>query len=95
MSSNHANSLYSIVSLVHDLPALLSCSVLAIHVELGDVGVSVILAVGLDVLHHLGQAKQVVHSLQRQTLGLRNKEPDEDEHGEAEGSIYEECPELD
>ena len=50
----------------------------------------VVLAVRLHVLDKLGDTEEVVHLLERQTLGLGNEEPDEDEHGEAEGAVGEE-----
>jgi hypothetical protein len=75
-------------SLVDNFLALLPCGILTIHIEL--CGVSMVLAVGLDILDHLSQAKQIVHAFKRQTLCLGNEEPDEDEHGEAEASVDEE-----
>lgn len=58
--------------------------ILGIHV------ISVVLAIRLHVLNQLGDAEEVVHLLERQALGLRNEEPHEDEHGEAEGAVGEE-----
>lgn len=34
----------------------------------------------------VGDAEKLVHSLQRQTLGLGHEEPDEEEHGKAEAT---------
>ena len=58
--------------------------ILSVHV------ISVVLTVRLHVLDQLGDTEEVVHLLERQALGLGDKEPDEDEHGEAEGAVGEE-----
>lgn len=34
----------------------------------------------------LCDTEQLIHSLQRDALGFRNEEPDEEEHGEAEAA---------
>ena len=68
--------------LVTDLLLTDNSRVLAVHVELSAMGV--VLAVSLHVLDKLSDTKEVVHLLERQTLGLGNEEPDKDEHGEAE-----------
>lgn len=39
----------------------------------------------------VGDAEELVHGLQRQTLGLGHEEPDEEEHGETEASEDEIC----
>lgn len=49
------------------------------------------LAISLDVLDKLRDAKQIVHLLERQSLSLWNEEPHEDEHGETEGSVEKEA----
>jgi hypothetical protein len=63
---------------------------LAVDVELGGSAVGMVLAVGLEVLDHLGQTEEVVHLFERETLGLGDEEPDEDEHEETECSVDQE-----
>ena len=75
-----------------NLLALLTNDVLAIDADLSDG--AVVLTVSLDVLDELGDTEQVVHLLERQTLGLRNEEPNKDEHGETEASVDEESSEY-
>lgn len=73
--------------LVSNLLALLTDLRLALHINLGGSSRAVTLPVGLDVLDELGDTEEVIHLLERQTLGLGNEEPDEGEHEEAEGAI--------
>lgn len=76
--------------LMSNLLALLTDSSLAIEIELGGSAVAVCLAVSLNVLDELSDTEQVVHLLERKTLGLGDEEPHEEEHGEAEGAVDEE-----
>ena len=76
--------------LVGNLLALLTVGCLALHVELGGGAMAVVLTVRFDVLDELSDTEDVVHLLERETLGLRDEEPDEEEHGKAEGSVDEE-----
>jgi hypothetical protein len=70
------------------LLALLTNYLLAVKTDLVDG--SAALTVGLDILDELSNTEEVVHLLKGQTLGLGNKEPDEEEHGETEGAVDEE-----
>lgn len=54
------------------------------------VGMGTRLAVLLDVLDELGDAKEVVHALEGQALCLGDEEPDEEEHGVAEAGVDDE-----
>lgn len=87
-SINHLFSPHD--TLARDLRALLTNSLLLIKIDLGG-RASMALAVGLEVLDHLSHAEEVIHLLERQSLGLGYKEPDEEEHGKTEGSVDEEC----
>ena len=68
-----------------NLLALLTNDLLAVETDFVDGGTA--LTVSLDVLDELGNTEEVIHLLKRQTLGLRDEEPDEEEHGETEGSV--------
>lgn len=48
------------------------------------------LGLSIDLLDQIGDAKQLVHSLQAKTLGLGNEEPHEDAHDEAKAAKHEE-----
>jgi hypothetical protein len=79
--------------LLDNLPSLFTRTLLfaAIHVELSGVGVCVVvLTISLDVLDELSDSEQIVHAFQRQSFRLRNQEPHEDKHGEAERAVCEE-----
>jgi len=52
--------------------------------------VDIALTISLHILNKLRDPEKVVHLLKRQALGLGNKEPDKDKHGEAEGTVGEE-----
>lgn len=48
------------------------------------------LGLRVDLLHQIRDAKQLVHSFQTKTLGLRHEEPHKDAHDEAEAAKHEE-----
>lgn len=48
------------------------------------------LPIVLQLLDQLSNTEQVIHLLERNTLGLRNEEPNEEEHGEAERAVDQE-----
>lgn len=84
------NNTLSADLLVGNLLALLTDNVLAIKIEISGSGVGMVLTVSLDVFNHLGETEEVVHLLERQTLGLGNEEPDKEEHGETERAVNQE-----
>lgn len=44
----------------------------------------------IDGFCEFRDTEQIIHLLQRQALGLRDEEPDEEEHAETEGAVDEE-----
>ena len=73
-----------------DFSPLLTHDLLSVEANLGG-GVSVLFAVELDLLDKLRNTEEVVHLLEGETLGLGNKEPDEEEHAEAEAGVDDEA----
>ena len=73
--------------LVGNFLALLTDSILTIHIKLGGGALRMAFTVSLDILNKLSDTEEVVHLLKRQALGLRDEEPDEEEHGETERAV--------
>lgn len=47
----------------------------------------VLVVLDLDLLYELRNTEEIVHLLERHTLGFWDKEPYEEEHGEAEAGV--------